>query len=72
MSVMVSAPARRYSVLVTPGGGDAGTWHTITASSIGDALRGVRNGLLWENTQVAFARDRVTVSAIECLGFSAH
>lgn len=70
MSVMVSAPARRYSVLVTPGGDDVGTWHTITASSIGDALRGVRNGLLWQNTQAIHAPEEITVSAIECLGFS--
>lgn len=72
MSVMLSAPARRYSVLITPGGGDPGTWRTVTASSIGDALRGVRTGLLEENTQIAYPRDQVTVSAIECLGFCAH
>ena len=72
MSVIMSEPSRRYSVLLTPADSAAGTWHTITATSIGDALRGVREGRLWENTQIAYPRDQVTVSAIECLGFAAH
>lgn len=42
------APTRRYSILVTADDREPGTWHTITASSLGDALRGVRSGSLWE------------------------
>ena len=72
MSVVAGAPlapTRRYSILVTADDRESGTWHTITAASLGDALRGVRSGSLWEAAHVSLPREQVTVSAIECLGF---
>lgn len=69
---VLSAPSRRYSVLITDGGEDRGTWHTITAATIADALRGVRSGGFWETAQVTYPREQATVSAIECLGLVGH
>ncbi|GAB94776.1 hypothetical protein BJY21_000083 [Kineosphaera limosa] len=71
MTAIACEPARRYSVLITPGDDDHGTWHTITAASIGEALRSVRSALFWETAQIRYSRDEATVSAIECLG-NAH
>ncbi len=64
------APTRRYSILVTAGEREPGTWHTITAASLGDALRGIRSGSLWDAAHVSLPREKATVSAIECLGFT--
>ncbi len=64
------APTRRYSILVTADDREPGTWHTITASSLGDALRGVRSGSLWEAAHGGLPPEPVRVSAIECLGFA--
>ncbi len=66
----LSAPPRRYSVLITGADERQGTWHTISAASIAEALRGIRNGGFWESAQVTYPREQATVSAIECLGFA--
>lgn len=68
MTAIACEPERRYSVLITPGDDDRGTWHTITAASIGEALRGVRSSRFWESAQIRYPREQATVSAIEVLG----
>lgn len=70
MSAIALETERRYSVLITPRDENAGTWHTITAASIGEALRGVRSAWFWESAQVGYPREDATVSAIECLGYA--
>lgn len=69
VAVASIVPTRRYSILVTADDREPGTWHTITATSLGDALRGVRSGSLWEAAHVGYPREQAKVSAIECLGF---
>lgn len=68
----LAAPARRYSILVTRTDLelDRGTWHTVTARSLGDALRGLRSGGLLQAAQVGYEPAQARVSAIECLGFA--
>lgn len=66
----LAACSRSYSVLLTSGSDDdRGRWHIINATSIGEALRGVRSGSLVEPSWSATGREHAThVAAIECLG----
>lgn len=63
---------RRYSILISrvdPGSdatAEPGMWHSVTAASLGEALRAVRAGALAE---VAGSNTQTTrIDAVECVG----
>lgn len=71
MSALV-AP-RRYSILITrvdPGSDAttaAGTWHSVTATSLSEVLRTVRSGAFRDVAGITFTPGESRVAAVECL-----
>lgn len=70
----MSAPtgSRRYSILITrvdPGSTttEAGTWHSVTARSLGEVLRAVRAGDLRDVAGWTYEPGRTRVDAVECV-----
>ncbi|GAB49397.1 hypothetical protein [Mobilicoccus pelagius] len=71
MSVMATAGTRLYSVLLTSHDGRPGTWLTVAADDLVDAMRRAREDAWWG--EAAPGREPVRqVSAVECLGLAWH
>lgn len=71
MSVMAPAGTRLYSVLLTSHDGRPGTWLTVAADDLVDAMRRAREDSWWGEATPEWARSS-RVSAVECLGLAWH
>ena len=70
MTVMAPAGARLYSVLLTTAEDSPGTWLTVAADDLVDAMRRARDSRWWGGG--VDDRPDGRVSAVECLGLAWH
>ena len=71
MSVMSPVGTRLYSVLLTSHEDRPGTWLTVAADDLVDAMRRARENPLWGDSTPEWAQ-AARVSAVECLGLAWH
>lgn len=63
--------SRLYSVLLTGGDDAPGTWLTVAADNVIDAMRHARAEPWWGENAPDWA-ERARVGAVECLGIAWH
>ncbi|WP_040160742.1 hypothetical protein [Mobilicoccus massiliensis] len=71
MSVMAPVGTRLYSVLLTSHDDRPGTWLTVAADDVVEAMRRARERSWWGGDAPEWA-ETSRVSAVECLGLAWH
>lgn len=71
MTVMSPAGSRLYSVLLATGEERPGTWLTVAAADLVDAMKQARETSWWGDSVPAGA-ESARVAAVECLGLAWH